>query len=90
MGRRFSIKHNERHLQICVQAIDEAWNLWVCELGCRLALGATITIDAAMEARRSGKDAILAATEQIGSQIKADEMSLPIIDDRAHDRCPTH
>lgn len=87
MGRQFSFKHNQSLLRICVRPIDEAWNLWICEAGCRLALGATVSIDEAMDARRSGEDAIVAATEKIRRQIEAGGLAIasPLT---STDQCP--
>jgi hypothetical protein len=78
MGRRFNLSHRNRHLEVCVDPIDEAWELWLCEDGRRLALGATVAIDKAAEAWRQGLDPITQAVERIQAELESGAIVLPV------------
>jgi len=77
MGRRFDLSHRDRRLQVCVEPVDEAWELWLCEGGRRLALGATVPIDKAAEAWRQGLDPIAQTVEKIRADIESGALLLP-------------
>jgi len=77
MGRKLDLPHSERNLQIWVLAIDEGWELWLYENGKRMALGATVGIDAAIEAWRAQKDAILLAADMICHDLENGKIKLP-------------
>jgi hypothetical protein len=50
MGRKFDLTVAGCPLRVCVLAVDEAWELWVCDTTHRLALGHRIEIDDAIAA----------------------------------------
>jgi hypothetical protein len=77
MGRRFSLWHRDRDLEVRVEPIDEAWELWLCEHGQRLTLGATVAIDMAAEAWRLGQDPIAQTVERIRAEIESGVMVVP-------------
>lgn len=77
MGRRFDLSHRGRRLEVCVEPIDEAWELWLCEDGRRLALGATVAIDRAAEAWREGLDAITQSVERIRAGVESGALVVP-------------
>jgi hypothetical protein len=74
--RRFSLRHNGRAIDVLVEPVDEAWELWLCESGRRLTLGGTVPIDDAISAWREGKDPVLIMVEHIRSRIASGELDL--------------
>ncbi|HEY6979569.1 hypothetical protein [Reyranella sp.] len=78
MGRRFDLTYKDRALKVCVLPIDEAWEFWLCERGCRLVLGARLAIDDVLAAWRDGRgDPFLATCELIGTSLDRGEITLP-------------
>ncbi|SJZ73702.1 hypothetical protein SAMN02745126_02087 [Enhydrobacter aerosaccus] len=83
MGRRFDLKHQDRALKVCVLAVDEAWEFWLCEQGRQLALGARLMIDDAVKAWRAGtEDPFGAACRAIHERLIRGEIVLPDAGDR--------
>ncbi|HLG49378.1 MAG TPA: hypothetical protein VKY24_24245 [Reyranella sp.] len=76
MPRHFSLQHNGRALEVLVEPVDEAWELWLCERGRRLTLGGTVPIDDAIAAWREGKDPVLMMVEGIRRRVAAGELDL--------------
>jgi hypothetical protein len=74
--RHFSLRHNGRAIDVLVEPVDEAWELWLCESGRRLTLGGTVPIDDAITAWREGKDPVLMMVEHIRSRIASGELDL--------------
>jgi hypothetical protein len=87
MGRRFAATHGGRMLNICVRPVDEAWELWVCEGGKRLLLGATVPIDSAIEQWRTGLDPIARSAENIRRGIEQEALAVPA---SAEAKCPAN
>ena len=42
MSRQFSLHHRGRAIEVLVEPVDEAWELWLCERGKRITLGGTV------------------------------------------------
>ena len=74
--RHFSLQHNGRALEVLVEPVDEAWELWLCECGRRLTLGGTVPIDDAVAAWRQGKDPVLLMVEGIRRRVANGELDL--------------
>jgi hypothetical protein len=77
MGRQFDVAKGGRPLKICVLAIDEAWELWLCERRRRLVRVATISVDKALESWRQGSDVILLTVETIRAGLTKGEILVP-------------
>jgi hypothetical protein len=76
VSRHFSLRHNGRAIEVQVEPVDEAWELWLCERGRRLTLGGTVPIDEAVAAWREGKDPVLLMVEHIRSRVASGELDL--------------
>jgi hypothetical protein len=74
--RQFSLQHKGRALQVLVEPVDEAWELWLYESGRRLTLGGTVPIDDAIAAWREGKDPVLLMVEGIRRRVANGEFDL--------------
>ena len=74
MSRRFNFSHKGRSIDVFVEPVDEAWELWLCERGERLILGGTVAIDEAIVAWRAGNDAILLMVERIRARMEKGEL----------------
>jgi hypothetical protein len=74
MSRRFNLSHKGRSIDVLVETVDEAWELWLCERGERLILGGTVPIDEAIIAWRAGNDPILLMVEDIRTRIENGEL----------------
>lgn len=74
MSRQFSFSHKGRSIDVLVEAVDEAWELWLCERGQRLTLGGTVPIDDAIVAWRAGDDPILLMVEAIRARMEKGEL----------------
>ena len=74
MSRRFSLHHRGRAIDLIVEPVDEAWELWLCERGRRLTLGGTVPIDDAVAAWREGKDPVLLMVERIRARVASGEL----------------
>jgi len=77
MNREFSVEHEGRTLKVCVVAIDEAWQFWLCEGDCRVKMGATLPIDEAVPLWRQGLDPIEATLTSISDRLKRGELPVP-------------
>lgn len=78
MGCRFDLTVRGRALKVCVLPVDEAWELWLCERGRRLALGARLAIDDAVAAWRDGDgDPFLTVCKSIGARLERGDIALP-------------
>jgi hypothetical protein len=77
MGRIFNVPHPKRSLEIRVTSVDEAWEFWLCERGRQLTMGGVLSIDAATEIWREGKDPILIMVERIRAAVSRGEIGLP-------------
>lgn len=88
MGRKFDIALAGRALQVCVSAVDEGWELWICDRHHRLKLGARVEIDDVLLAYREGGDPIAAASRSIAVELEEGRMKLPA--EQPYDRCPHH
>jgi hypothetical protein len=76
VSRQFSLQHKGRALEVLVEPVDEAWELWLCESGRRLTLGGTVPIDDAIAAWREGKDPVLLMVEGIRRRVANGEFDL--------------
>jgi len=88
MGRKFDVAVGGRSLRVCVSAVDEAWELWICDTTHRLALGQRIEIDDAVLAYRQGHDPVAAAGRLLASQLE--QGSLVLDTSAASQPCPRH
>jgi hypothetical protein len=88
MGRKFDVALAGRPLRICVSAVDEAWELWVCDRRNRLILAARIEIDDALADYRKGNDPIASASATIAGQLEQGLLTLPSVPPAM--RCPEH
>jgi hypothetical protein len=86
MGRKFDVALGQRPLRVCVSAVDEAWELWICDRRHRLALGARIDIDEAILAYREGRDPVAAAGRSLAHQLEQGLIPLPNAEPMQ--RCP--
>jgi hypothetical protein len=82
MGRKFDVAVNGRAFRVCVSAVDEAWELWICDTACRLAMGQRIEIDEALAAYRTGRDPVAEAGQSLAAQLEQGLLSL-------HEAAPT-
>ncbi len=85
MGRQFAVAHAGRAYNICVRSVDEAWELWICERGRRLLVGATVPIDLAIEQWRKGLDPIALSAATLRQGIEQGTLLLPA---SADGNCP--
>jgi hypothetical protein len=88
MGRKFEVAVGGRSLRVCVSAVDEAWELWICDATHRLALGQRIEIDDAVVAYRQGHDPVAAAGRLLASQLE--QGSLALQTSTPPEPCPRH
>jgi hypothetical protein len=86
MGRKFDVA--DGGLRVCVSAVDEAWELWVCDRRHRLAVGGSNVIDEAEMAYRGGTDPVAAAGRLLADQIERGLFALPTAEAPAS--CPHH
>jgi hypothetical protein len=78
VSRRFSLHHQGRAIDVLVEPVDEAWELWLCEHGRRLTLAGTVPIDDAVAAWREGKDPVLLMVEHIRARVASGELDLDV------------
>ena len=88
MGRKFDVALPGRSLRVCVAAIDEAWELWICDATHRLALAGRVAIDDALAGYRAGRDPIALAGQSIAHQLETGRLMLPTTG--PVERCPPH
>ena len=86
MGRKFEVAVGGRSLRVCVSAVDEAWELWICDTTHRLALGQRIEIDDAVIAYREGRDPVAAAGFRLASKLEQGAFELDA--SMPPERCP--
>jgi hypothetical protein len=78
MGRVFKLAHDGRELEVHVCTVDEAWELWLFEKGCRLIMAAVVTIDDSLSAwRNHGADLIAETVRNIHERLEAGDIVLP-------------
>ncbi len=88
MGRKFDVACGQRPLRVCVSAVDEAWELWICDRRHRLAFGGRIGIDEAVMAYREGCDPVAAAGRYLAERLERGLFALPSIE--SAELCPSH
>ncbi len=76
MSRQFSLQHKGRAIDVRVEPVDEAWELWLCESGRRITLGGTLPIDDAIAAWHQGEDPVLLMVEHIRARVASGEIDL--------------
>ena len=86
MGRKFDVAVGGRPLRVCVSAVDEAWELWICDTTHRLVLGQRIEIDDAVAAYRAGRDPVAEAGRLLAEQVERGLLNLH--DSALTERCP--
>ena len=67
--RAFPFRHKGRLLRVVVVAVQEAWQLWVCEEERRLAYGGRVSVDDAIAGWRIGEDRVLELAEEVKSNV---------------------
>ena len=88
MGRKFDVMSGDRPLRVCVSAVDEAWELWICDGRHRLAFGGRIGIDEAVMAYREGCDPVATVGKSLAERLERGLLPLPSIEPA--DTCPHH
>ena len=88
MGRKFDVSAGGCPLQVCVSAVDEGWELWICDTTHRLALGRRIEIDDAVVAYREGRDPVAEAGRMLAAQIESGVYTEHTLGPTG--RCPGH
>lgn len=71
-GCRYSIR---------VTSIDEGWQLWIYEGRRPLTLGGIVSMDAALEAWRTGDDAVVRMVKRIRADLAAGKLSFSLPSD---------
>ena len=74
--RVFPFRHQGRLLRVVVEAVPEAWQLWVCEEERRLAYGGRVSVDDAIAGWRLGEDRVLELSEEVKSNVLTGKLSL--------------
>jgi hypothetical protein len=87
MGRKFDVATG-CPLRVCVSAVDEAWELWICDTTYRLALGRRIEIDDALGAYREGRDPVAEAGRLLAEQIEQGVYTQHMLGPA--EKCPSH
>jgi hypothetical protein len=88
MGRKFDVPVPGGVLRVCVSAVDEAWELWICDTTHRLALGRRIEIDDAVAAYREGRDPVAEAGRLLAEQIERGLYTQSTLG--SAEKCPGH
>ena len=88
MGRKFDVPVPGGVLRVCVSAVDEAWELWICDTTHRLALGRRIEIDDAVAAYREGRDPVAEAGRLLAGQIERGLYTQSTLG--SAEKCPGH
>jgi len=76
VSRQFSLEYRGRAIEVLVEPVDEAWELWLVERGQRITLGGTVPIDDAISAWRQGKDPVLLMVERIRARVASGELDI--------------
>ena len=74
--RAFPFRHKGRLLRVVVVAVQEAWQLWVCEEERRLAYGGRVSVDDAIAGWRIGEDRVLELAEEVKSNVLTGKLAL--------------
>ncbi len=74
--RVFPFRYQGRLLRVVVVAVQEAWQLWVCEEDRRLAYGGRVTVDDAIAGWRQGDDRVLELSEEVKSNVLTGKLAL--------------
>lgn len=80
MSRQFNLEYRGRAIEVLVEPVDEAWELWLCERGRRITLGGTVPIDDAIAAWRQGQDPVLLMVERIRTRVASGELDIGTAD----------
>jgi hypothetical protein len=65
-------------LRVVVVAVQEAWQLWVCEEERRLAYGGRVSVDDAIAGWRIGDDRVLELAEEVKSNVLTGKLVLEL------------
>jgi hypothetical protein len=74
--RAFPFRYQGRLLRVVVVAVQEAWQLWVCEEDRRLAYGGRVSVDDAIAGWRLGADRVLELAEEVKSNVLTGTLAL--------------
>jgi hypothetical protein len=77
--RAFPFRYQGRLLRVVVVAVQEAWQLWVCEEDRRLAYGGRVSVDDAIAGWRVGDDRVLELAEEVKSNVLTGKLALDAI-----------
>jgi hypothetical protein len=76
--RAFPFRYQGRLLRVVVVAVQEAWQLWVCEEERRLAYGGRVSVDDAISGWRIGDDRVLELAEEVKSNVLTGKLVLDL------------
>ena len=74
--RAFPFRYQGRVLRVVVVAVQEAWQLWVCEEERRLAYGGRVSVEDAIAGWRVGDDRVLELAEEVKSNVLTGKLAL--------------
>ena len=74
--RAFPFRYQGRLLRVVVVAVQEAWQLWVCEEERRVAYGGRVSVDDAIAGWRVGDDRVLELAEEVKSNVLTGKLAL--------------
>jgi hypothetical protein len=74
--RAFPFRYQGRLLRVVVVAVQEAWQLWVCEEDRRVAYGGRVSVDDAIAGWRVGDDRVLELAEEVKSNVLTGKLAL--------------
>ena len=74
--RVFPFRYQGRLLRVVVVAVQEAWQLWVCEEDRRVAYGGRVSVDDAIAGWRQGDDRVLELSEEVKSNVLTGKLAL--------------
>jgi hypothetical protein len=74
--RAFPFRYQGRLLRVVVVAVQEAWQLWVCEEERRVAYGGRVSVDDAIAGWRVGDDRVLELAEEVKSNVLIGKLAL--------------
>jgi len=84
--RAFPFRYQGRVLRVVVVAVQEAWQLWVCEAERRLAYGGRVSVDEAIAGWRIGDDRVLELAEEVKSNVLTGKLAVDMPSDAADPR----
>lgn len=67
--RAFPFRYQGRLLRVVVVAVQDAWQVWVCEDERRLAYGGRVAADDAIAGWRLGEDRVREQVEEVKSKV---------------------